>query len=1019
MHRYNENRPLTGPSFADRVVRLGILTLVAGAFMAACGDATSPFGGPSGGVANDTPQVTLEVSPSPLGLDTVADVRVTATDRSGIDSIGYRVEAAATDELVFDTMEVADADEVEFTDTFDPAGLAPQILRFIGFAFDADTTALQGADTVEVELTDIRAPDVTILEPDSGQQLPTLDTLEVEVEFLDDQAGLDVIEVAGYAFRGDSAQATDLVVIRFGPEVRQYSTPWRQPTTVSFRLPPVNDSAEVVHVVAKATDAVGNVAADTVMINVGGPWVSVLAPADEDTASVGGRVNVEIAAFDRNGLSDVWLDYIHATDSVEYRLCCGTVQTDTVVNFVEIELPADPGSVRFVARAKSAGSTLIARDAIAMEVVSTAVADTAPPTAALDFVTSDRIELTDTLTLTLTAKDPGGVDSMAVTVIGLNTQTADTLVFDSTIAFTNALSGTVRSTYKFDMRELYERIDAMLPDTIVLPDTIAFYAYGFAYDQEENCGAASFGIEDGSLLSCGTTTIGGTTYRVADGAAQNATNVLAVTGYTVNLPAGGVIADAVVDTTTGRERLYLSNFTTNAVEALTLDPDPEQIQFLPSPVLVGSQPWGLFIDNSGDTLIVANSGATNITMVDLSLSPPAEVETSRILTPNTPLWEIFTEGGDTEPIKITDIEFIDFADRPQFVAQDSAGRIFYSTVPTVNEPRSTMRLAIRDVDRDGVAEETEIDHQFNFEFLDNENIWAFEGVDSVTPVPSALGNDSLIVYGHVAGDRSTPVIGGPDLIPNAFAAYNANKSLADQAAGVPADETGFYQAVWSRGRWDLAGCCFQDTTYVVASGDRGVLLMGDGDDSQAASEIFAFDAASKEWSKNVEKQDLINNAAERVIGLGLNNDGTLGVARGLFAAYFFTVQVGGVDPLRLQGLFTEEMDEGGAGAVFHPRHRDVTASNDSTLAFVGANKSVKVVDTFHFYKVGDIDIRDTVIGPLKASLPLPSDNAALTGAGFSCSLDNPDPPCIILKLYGVTDSGGVVIVNVRQRDVEP
>lgn len=1004
----------------DRAVRLGVTALLGVAVAAAC-DSSSPFGGGGGGVENDPPTVAILVEPNPLGLDTIAAIEVSATDARGLDSIGYSVEDTENNNQVLET--VWQNSDGALTDdlaaTFDPAGLPPTTLRFIGLAIDNDTAL--AADTMEVELTDIRPPLVAIDSPFPGEQIPLFDTLTVRVSLLDDQAGLDIIEVGGYALRGDSAQATDSLVTRFTPEVRQYSTPWRTNTQVTFVLPPVNDTAETVFIIARASDAVGNTAADTIRIGTGGPYVAVTAPARDDSIRVGTSVPVEVAGYDRSGLTDLWLSTVTASDSTETRLCCAAVQYDTARITTTYTMPATAGDVRLVARARGAGTGLEARNEITIVAVDTPppASDTVPPTASLGFAYNDRIEVTDTLTLVLSAKDPSGLDSMAVTLVGNNTATTETLVYDSVITYATPLNGTVRGTFKVDLREMYERIDALLPDTVMLPDTINFQAYGFAY-QGTLCRAVAFGALDTETLTCGTQSINGTDHRIAAGGSQLGVDVLGVAGYTVRLPQGGVIADAVMDTIA--ERLFLSNYTNNWVEQLLLDANPDLIQFGDS-IAVGSQPWGLFIDNSRDTLLVANSGGTNISLVDIAPATPLEVASERILTPNVVLYEIFTAGGDIEPLKITDIEFIDFSDRPQFVAQDSTGRIFYSTTPTLNAPRATTRVAIRETGNTTAgADATEIDHQFGFEFVDNESTWAVEGVDDLrtvgcTGADPADGDDWINVIGHTPGDTSAATgvfqTGCMDL-DSVFDVFTTTLLARAAAANVDPRDYGYYTPVYSRGRWDLTKCCFQDTTYVVASGDGGVILTGDGDDSPAASEIYGFEAATGATTGRIPKEDLINNAAERITGLGLNQNGTMGVARGSLGAYFFTVFFDQAEPLRLQGVFTEGLGQGGVGAVLHPRHTDVKMSNDSTLAFVGARQSIKAIDTFHFNQRGDLQIRNTVVGPLRASLPLASDNA-----GLSCTPPlAASSPCVVVKLYGVTDDGGVVIVNVRRRDIQ-
>ena len=75
-----------------------------------------------------------------------------------------------------------------------------------------------------------------------------------------------------------------------------------------------------------------------------------------------------------------------------------------------------------------------------------------------------------------------------------------------------------------------------------------------------------------------------------------------------------------------------------------------------------------------------------------------------------------------------------------------------------------------------------------------------------------------------------------------------------------------------------------------------------------------------------------------------------------------------------------------------------------------ADNTVRVLDTSHFTERGQLHIRDIVTGPLKAGLPLPTDNG---GQGAGCVGQD----CVVVKLYGITDGGGVVVVDVRRRDI--
>src|SRR5687768_1068494 len=86
---------------------------------------------------------------------------------------------------------------------------------------------------------------------------------------------------------------------------------------------------------------------------------------------------------------------------------------------------------------------------------------------------------------------------------------------------------------------------------------------------------------------------------------------LLVYGRTFALPAGGSGADVAVDST--RRIAYVSNFAQNRLESWNFS-NASAITRL-SPVLVGSQPWGMALEIGGSRLLVANSGGTNLDVI--------------------------------------------------------------------------------------------------------------------------------------------------------------------------------------------------------------------------------------------------------------------------------------------------------------------------------------------------------------------------------------------------------------------
>ncbi len=166
---------------------------------------------------------------------------------------------------------------------------------------------------------------------------------------------------------------------------------------------------------------------------------------------------------------------------------------------------------------------------------------------------------------------------------------------------------------------------------------------------------------------------------------------LLVYGRTYALPQQGTIGDIAVDAARGN--VFLSNINFNLLDVWQSSATGKG--FSTTPIAVGSLPWGMVISNNPDTLLVANSGGTNISRVFIgSTSVPSMHEDlpHRILTRNTYLFSItVTRDAITGKIRLTALGPISYSDRPQYIAQAKGGRIFYSTRPTDANPAGTLR----------------------------------------------------------------------------------------------------------------------------------------------------------------------------------------------------------------------------------------------------------------------------------------------------------------------------------------
>ncbi|MBT8395841.1 MAG: hypothetical protein KJN92_02695, partial [Gemmatimonadetes bacterium] len=230
------------------------------------------------------------------------------------------------------------------------------------------------------------------------------------------------------------------------------------------------------------------------------------------------------------------------------------------------------------------------------------------------------------------------------------------------------------------------------------------------------------------------------------------------------------------------------------------------------------------------------------------------------------------------------------------------------------------------------------------------------------------------------------------------------------------------------------------------SGDGGWVLIGEGGTTPTGRVMMyrASQSDTTDLSSTLRVWDEVINAADEVHGVGLNYDGTLGVARGL-SAYFFDTELQLNGRVELPGAGT------GTGAALHPLHaHQKTLENlageyrpDTHLAFVGtADGTIDIIDTFKFIRVGQITLRDVITGPLKAILPFPEDNDGLScptvpvtdkvgdpignavqlynGGEFTLPIAADgitDDSCIVVRLFAITSADGVVVVPVRKSEI--
>jgi DNA-binding beta-propeller fold protein YncE len=786
---------------------------------------------------------------------------------------------------------------------------------------------------------------------------------------LRDGGGISEVVLKGVAVRGDPDLGAELGEVRLLERTITFDVPVRD-TTISRYLRSTDDpGTDRVLLMVSATDVAGNVGADTVEVGVGGPSVTIRTPVPGQVVRAGTQVPIEVHASDPEGVNLIAISFAGALEQT-VQFVFAAVQ-DTVLRTM-LSLPASTGELEIAAFARNSDGVTNRSRVIKVQVSSASGADTQAPRVGLQVLAPARVELTDSIRVRVTARDEDGgtgVASVAFTALARSAGAGVDMLWHRSHTFPTVRADEAVHEFKIPIAELYATVGADFAAGLSLPEPLQFEVHGIAVDAAGNCAAAT-----GTALAqipCATITMNGVTAPVAANTIGQRADVAVVAGRTVKLSGGGVIADAVVDR--GRRQLYLSNFTLNRVEKLDL----QTLTFLAGGIPVGSQPWGLFLDNSGDSLIVANSGGTNLDFVPLNAAglpmPCVPVSACRFQTPNVLLFQILQQEDEGGVVRYTS-EAIGFSDRPQFVAQDIDGALLYSTLPTRTAGDGTVRRAWIEPG----WERPEVELILSDVIVENPDAFAIAGVDSVTACTGFLNGvvvaSGIRIYDRIPGTR-TPI---------------TTDCLHPVAAAAEAAQKGSRVDLRQRVEWDRSRIGLSDTTFVAASGDRRRIVFGEG--AVNTGRIIMWYAEEKRGSNLIEVTDLIQNEPARITGVDLNRDGTLGIARGTAGAYFFN------ESLRLWGRAVEGVG-GGAGGAMYPDH----VGTGPGLSFVGTDRnSIQILDVNHFTSRGEIPIRDQVVGPLRVSLPL---------AG--------DPADTVVRIYAVTSAGGVVLVRVRQSDILP
>ena len=552
--------------------------------------------------------------------------------------------------------------------------------------------------------------------------------------------------------------------------------------------------------------------------------------------------------------------------------------------------------------------------------------DTDPPI--VSFSINERVEVDDSITVRAT--DPGGIQQVGWYA----------LLRDDTTEQVGGASAAVGSGTLTDVSNTWP-LNFTFPPTS-LPRYVVIRAW--AEDANGNRDTTSNASASGGP-------------QAAPGAAAAASSdtVLVVHGTTIPLPDGGSVIDGIYNR--NLNEVYLTNVDLGRIEVFQVS----DTSFVSGGISVGSRPWGIALwpqnvttGANADTVVVANSGGTDLSIVDLQLRR----EVRRHSLPNFIVDEVTTEAdASTGSIQLKFTRH-DFSDRPQYLGmtcRPGAGACnadgitaVYSTTPTIDQDELPLRGSLR-----------------------------WENLTSATP-------SSHFFWEHAQ------IPPHPD--------YDSLRVFVDRGPTIPIDTV---LATACGIMVDVEKLVFRETTFVRNSGDFSHALAGEGGviegdnfaqavgfnaqpgiQTATCSGWITVGAAPVQFTGPIETDmgitpsfrvsDFISNTATVVNSIAINFNGLTNLVRTTDSVYVLN------EALRLKGLISEEGTVAGMDLNFdHNFEAGIggttgtfggTGDPDDRLVFLAVSDAeIEVYDTFFFEKVTTLPIRDPIIGPLRVA----------------------------------------------------
>ena len=711
---------------------------------------------------------------------------------------------------------------------------------------------------------------------------------------------------------------------------------------VHLTFPPTSGAGGFIQMIGRATDGAGNFAEDTLIIfltNIQALTVQLLSPAAGAVASTGRDLLVDVVAKQLSGIRKVGFTVtppgavtnptVPPNDSISF-----TVPFQDSVEYVDtVTVVQTTGTFTITGFAEDSAGRRATTNVVTVTVLS-AANDNTPPQVSESLGT--RIEVNDSVVVHAT--DPSGISWIGFRV-RLAADTTIQLRFDS-VAIGGSFTDVVR------------RFSLQLASTVAnFPTSIVVDGYACDQAAARNCAFSN------------------TSNFVFPPPKSDSAQVVA--GVTIGFPRPGThIADAIFNANAGggTGELYLTNNPLSRVEVFQV----ANTAFVQSGILTaGPQPWGIAlwprdtIGNYGDSIIVADAGGTEFSIIDVS----ARRLRWRQDVPNyqVQLYKVIQLSAGVYTARIT---IHDLSDRPQYVAavcrtgaappNCDADSIFalYSTTPTISSSSP--------FDGKGTLRMEKLINTLNPAQLFGHFFWEIggQGPSNVTDTLRVVMrrglpyNDTQVTLSACAGVTINFATFG--LGDTSYARNSGNFTHAFFGEGGNASST--FRRVMSyttkqpltHGAPTFLGPC--NTSPDITSPSR--------------PQDQGFNDTDFGMSPAVDVSDFISNTGVKVSAVATNFNGGTNLVR---ADSIYYLDEG----LRLKGLSPAPI---GAYGMDMNYFHDFAAGQGGTPAFGGTRDStnrvafaatpdgnILVFDTFFYGLITSIPVRDPIVGPLRVA----------------------------------------------------